>query len=83
MNEFVHCKIQVKGHLSDRWRNWFGGLTIENQPDGSAVLSGWLPDQAALYGVLDRMRDLGVTLVSLNCAASNVSTVPKSAYETS
>jgi hypothetical protein len=67
MSEFVHCNIQIKGHLSDRWSNWFGGLTVENQPDGTAVLSGQLPDQAALYGVLDRMRDLGVTLISLNC----------------
>ena len=68
MSESIHCNIKIKGHLSDRWDDWFGGLTIENQPDGSAVISGFLPDQAALYGVLDRMRDLGVTLISLNCA---------------
>lgn len=74
MSEFVHCKVQIKGHLSDRWSDWFGGLTVENQPDGTAVLSGWLSDQTALYGVLDRMRDLGVTLISLNCGAPNPDT---------
>ena len=67
MSESIHCKIQIKGHLSDRWNDWFSGLTIENRPDGSAAISGLLQDQAALYGVLDRMRDLGVTLISLNC----------------
>lgn len=68
MNESIHCNIQIKGHLSHQWSDWFGGLTIENRPDGNAVISGVLPDQAALYGVLDRMRDLGVTIISLNCA---------------
>ena len=63
----IFCQIRVKGHLSNQWVDWFSGLEIENQPDGQAVLSGPLPDQAALYGVLNRMRDLGLALVSLNC----------------
>jgi hypothetical protein len=67
MTDLILCQIRVKGHLSDRWAEWFGGLTIENQPDGEAVLSGSLPDQAALYGVLNRIRDFGMTLVSVNC----------------
>ena len=74
MSELVHCKVRIKGHQSDRWGDWFGGLTVENQSDGTAVLSGQLPDQAALYGVLDRMRDLGVTLISLNCGEPNPDT---------
>jgi hypothetical protein len=69
MTDLILCQIRVKGHLypSDRWAEWFGGLTIENQPDGEALLSGLLPDQAALHGVLNRIRDLGLTLVSVNC----------------
>ena len=67
MTDPIFCQIRVKGHLSDQWVDWFGGLEIDNQPEGEAVLSGPLPDQAALYGVLNRMRDLGLALVSLNC----------------
>jgi len=67
MADLILCQIRVKGHLSDRWSDWFGGLTIENQPDGEALLSGPLPDQAALYGILKRIRDLGLTLVAVNC----------------
>ena len=67
MTDLMLCQIRVKGHLSDRWVKWFGGLTIENQPDGEALLFGPLPDQSALYGILNRIRDLGLTLVSVNC----------------
>jgi len=69
MADLILCQIRVKGHLypTRRWADWFGGLTIENQPNGEAVLSGLLPDQAALYGILNRIRDLGLTLVSVNC----------------
>ena len=73
MTDLILCQIRVKGHLSDRWSDWFGGLTIENQPNGEAVLSGPLPDQAALYGILNRIRDLGLTLVSLNCVEPDAS----------
>ncbi|MBN1992662.1 MAG: hypothetical protein JW953_08135 [Anaerolineae bacterium] len=63
----MYCQIQVKGHLSGQWVDWFSGLQIENRPDGYAVLSGPLPDQAALYGVLNRVRDLGLALVLVKC----------------
>lgn len=59
--------IRVRGHLSDRWAGWFGGLAIENQPNGDALLFGPLPDQAALHGVLNQLRDVGVPLLSVNC----------------
>jgi hypothetical protein len=65
MPGFLHCEIRVKGHLAQQWRDWLGGLAIENQPDGVALLSGSLPDQAALYGVLRQIRDLGLDLVYL------------------
>jgi hypothetical protein len=63
----IFCQIRVKGHLSSQWADWFGGLEIKNLPGGAAVLFGTLPDQAALYGILNRMRDLGLELISLNC----------------
>jgi len=67
MTEAIHCEIRVKGHLSSQWSDWFDGLEIENRSDGHAVLSGYLPDQPALYGVLKRMSNLGLALVSLEC----------------
>jgi len=71
----MFCEIHVKGHLSNQWADWFGKLEIENRPDGEAVLSGTLPDQTALYGVLNRMRDLGVVLLSLQCTEYDESSV--------
>jgi hypothetical protein len=67
MNVSLNCQIRVKGHLSSQWTDWFDGLEIKNQPNGEALLSGDLPDQAALYGVLKRMSNLGLALISLNC----------------
>jgi hypothetical protein len=67
MSDAILCQIRVKGHLARQWADWFGGLEIDNQPEGEALLSGLLPDQAALYGVLNRMRNLGLSLVSVNC----------------
>ena len=67
MSDPLFCQIRVNSHLSDQWTDWFGQLEIENLPEGQAVLTGPLPDQAALYGVLNRMRDLGLALVSVNC----------------
>jgi hypothetical protein len=63
----IYCQIWVKGHLSMQWSDWFSGLVIDNQAQGEAILSGTLADHAALYGVLDRLRDLGVELLALNC----------------
>jgi hypothetical protein len=67
MTDRVYCQIRVKGHLSEQWAAWFEDLDIDNRPDGEAVLAGPLPDQAALYGVLNRMRDLGLVLIALEC----------------
>jgi hypothetical protein len=67
MADKMYCEIRVQGHLSPRWSEWFGGLGIEDRPHGEGVLVGTLPDQAALYGVLDRLRDLGIALISLRC----------------
>jgi hypothetical protein len=58
-------EIRVKGHLSKHWSDWFGGLTITNLENGEALLKGHILDQAALYGVLIRVRDLGLPLLAV------------------
>ena len=59
-------KIRVKGHLDGRWSDWFDGLEITNLENGEAVLSGDILDQAALHGVLARVRDLNLALVAVS-----------------
>lgn len=59
-------RLRVRGHLDDRWSNWLEGLAIERQEDGTTVLIGPVVDQAALYGVIIRIRDLGLFLLSVN-----------------
>ena len=71
MADSAFYQIRVKGHLGDHWADWFGELKIENLPDGEAALCGPLPDQAALYGVLNRIRDVGLTLLAVNRVADN------------
>ena len=58
-------KIRIKGHLDDRWADWFGDLKLTQQPDGTTVLSGPVVDQAALYGVLTKIHNLGMPLLEL------------------
>lgn len=61
----IQCQIRVKGHLSTMWSNWFDGLTVSHEPRGETVLSGTLTDDAALYGVLMKIRDIGLPLLAL------------------
>jgi hypothetical protein len=65
MNRRPHYTIRVQGHLDPAWSSWFDGLTVINLPDGQAELSGSIADQAALHGVLLRIRDLGLPLLGL------------------
>jgi hypothetical protein len=58
-------EIRVEGHLTDRWSDWFEGMAIRQEPDGETVLTGPLSDQAALFGVLTRIHDLNLVLVSV------------------
>jgi hypothetical protein len=58
-------EIRLKGRLDARWADWFDGLTLTQESDGSSVLRGSVADQAALHGVLSRVRDLGLPLVSI------------------
>jgi hypothetical protein len=59
-------EIRVKGHLPQHWSEWLEGLSIIHDPNGETVLSGSLRDQAALFGVVVKVRDLGLTLLSVN-----------------
>ena len=58
-------EIRVKGHLDGRWSEWFDGLQITNLENGEAMLSGDIVDQAALHGMLNKVRDLGLPLVAV------------------
>ncbi len=64
-DEAAHYQIQVRGPLDAHWSGWFGDLTITYDTGGNTILSGRLLDQAALYGVISRIRDLGLTLLSV------------------
>lgn len=63
--ESVCYELIIEGQLSAQWADWFDGLTLENLPDGRARICGLLPDQPALRGLLDRIFDLNLTLISL------------------
>lgn len=58
-------EIRIEGRLDARWSEWFEGLTIADGPEGETVLAGALPDQAALFGVLGKLHDLNLVLISL------------------
>ena len=58
-------EIRIKGHLDDRWAAWFGGLTLTLEDNGDTLLTGPVVDQAALHGLLRKVRDLGMPLISV------------------
>jgi hypothetical protein len=60
----IHVEIRLEGHLDQHWTDWFAGLTLTHEPDGTTALRGALKDQAQLHGVLARVRDLGANLIS-------------------
>jgi hypothetical protein len=61
-----HCELRLKGHLDSRWAGWFEGLTITLEANGETLLTGKVVDQAALHGLLRKVRDLGMPLISVN-----------------
>ena len=61
----LHYQITVKEYLEDSWAAWFDGLTISHAPDGATTLEGSIRDQSALYGLIDKARDLGLTLLAV------------------
>ena len=58
-------EIRLKGHLASRWAGWFDGMTLTTHSDGTTILEGPVVDQAALHGLLTKLRDLGLPLLSL------------------
>ena len=63
-------QIKIKGHVSYQWTDWFEGLTITLEENGDTLLTGILIDQAALHGLLKRVRDLGMPLLAVNSAGT-------------
>ena len=61
----AHYQIRVGGHLDQSWSEWFDNLTITHDADGNTILSGPVIDQAALYGLINKARDLGLTLFAV------------------
>ncbi len=70
-------EIRLKGYLETRWVQWFDGLTITLEENGNTLLSGPLADQAALHGILKKVRDLGLTLLSVNSIEPDTKEVRK------
>jgi hypothetical protein len=73
-----HYQIRLTGHLDARWAVWFDGLTVRHESDGTTVISGPIVDQAALHGLLQRVRDLGLPLVSVTRDEPDPPTTPGS-----
>jgi hypothetical protein len=69
-------EIRVAGRLPARWSAWFDGLTIAAQEDGTTVIRGEVVDQAALHGLLQKLRDVGIPLVSLTPLPADTPTAP-------
>lgn len=70
-------QIRIAGHLGPEWTDWFEGLTITLEDNGDTLLTGPVIDQAALYGLLKRVRDLGIPLISVNRAEHGHADTPK------
>ena len=74
--EAGRCEIRLKGHLDGRWVAWFDGLRLTLESGGITTIQGPVVDVAALYGVLQRVRDAGLPLVSLTYIGANQPDVP-------
>ncbi len=65
-DEPVVYQIRIRGHLDHQWSDWFGGMTITPEENGDTLFTGPVVDQAALHGLLKRVRDLGLPLIAVN-----------------
>jgi hypothetical protein len=72
----MKCHIRIKGHLDPSWQEWFEGLEIVQEKEGTTLFFGALQDQAALHGVLAKMRGLGLALLSLETSEAFPQEVP-------
>ena len=76
-------EIRLQGHLHSRWAAWFDGLSLTNESDGTTIISGRVADQAALHGLLQKVRDIGVTLVSVTQADPDQPAYPRPSLDNS
>ena len=75
-NEVGRYEIRLKGHLASRWAAWFDGLSLTNESDGTTLIHGLVVDQAALHGLLQKVRDVGLPLVSVTQVDADRPDVP-------
>ena len=66
-----HTEIHIKGKLDPSWADWFEEMQVQDGNAGNTVLCGDLPDRSAVYGVLSRLSNLGITLISVSCREEN------------
>lgn len=69
-------EIRIKGHLDTRWAAWFDGLSLSHESDGTTIIHGPVADQAALHGLLQKVRDTGLPLVSVTCVDPDSAEMP-------
>lgn len=72
----LSVELRIQGHLDPRWSDWLDGLTLVPQDDGTTLLKGEVTDQTALYGLLNRLRDLNLTLLSINTQKQGTDQIP-------
>lgn len=72
----MRYEIRVKGHLASRWAAWFDDLTLTHENDGTTTISGPVADQAALHGLLQKLRDVGIPLISVTPQAGDDPAAP-------
>ena len=77
-------EIRVHGHLGRRWDEWFDGLTVSSEADGTTLIHGVVADQAALHGLLRKVNDIGLPLISVTAAerSDDTATQPESGTRT-
>lgn len=77
----MQYEIRVEGHLGSRWAAWFDGLSVTTEGDGTSVLRGSVVDQAALHGLLQKLRDVGIPLISLTPVEAPTTEGPTAHHE--
>ncbi len=75
-------EIRVEGHLASRWGAWFDGMSLTARDDGTTVIHGTVADQSALHGLLGKVSDIGVPLISLTQTAPEMPTTPRTTHPT-
>jgi hypothetical protein len=71
LSEPAQYELRIQDHLDTRWAAWFDGLSIDHEPDGTSVIRGAVVDQAALHGLLAKVRDLGLRLIAVRRLDTN------------